>query len=183
MAAYWSDDERAPRELTLASAHKLAHHVERDPKSLREYVMQELDPELDHEVAKLLLNSQRLTNRHKTFAQSPPVRYLVTGLKEVGRAARYGKVKCIVIAPDIEDVTANGGVDTRLHEILRTAYVQDIPVIFALSRSRMGFALGKTLKMSVLGLLETKGIQDQFDRTVSLAFEKRQSWNQRTQRT
>jgi len=176
---YWSEDERAPSKVRLASAHKLGHRPRYDPATLRDYVMQDLDSQLDHEVAKLLLSSQRLTYRHKAFNQSPQVRYIVSGLKEVCRAVKYGKVKCVFIAPDIEDATTNGGVDNRLHDILRVAYEQDVPVVFSLSRTRMGFALGKSLKMSVLGLLETKGIQDQFDHTLSLAYQKRKSWMER----
>lgn len=176
---YWSEDERAPGKVRLASAHKLGHRPRYDPATLRDYVMQDLDSQLDHEVAKLLLSSQRLTYRHKAFNQSPQVRYIVSGLKEVCRAVKYGKVKCVFIAPDIEDATTNGGVDNRLHDILRAAYEQDVPVVYSLSRSRMGFALGKSLKMSVLGLLETKGVQDQFDHTLSLAYQARKSWMER----
>jgi len=180
---YWSDDERVPGNGRLASAHKLGHRPRYDPATIREYVMQDLDSQLDHEVAKLLLHAQRLSNRHKAFDPTPPSpqnpqtrRYIVTGLKEVCRAIRVGRVKCVFIAPDIEDATTNGGVDNRLRDILRAAYEKDVPVVYSLSRTRMGVALGKSLKMSVLGLLETKGVQLQFDRTLSLANQKRKSW-------
>lgn len=174
---YWSEDERAPKCVRLASAHKLGHRPRHDPP--RDYVMQDLDSDLDHQVAKLLLNAHRFTNRRKVFGKDQQLRYICNGLKEVGRAVKYGKAKCVVVAPDLEDLTSTGGVDARMHEILREAYKKDIPVVFALSRNRMGLAIGKQLKMSVLGLLETKGIQDHFDNMLSSAYQQRMSWVER----
>jgi selenocysteine insertion sequence-binding protein 2 len=79
----------------------------------------------------------------------------------------------------IEDSTSNGGVDDRIREILGSAYERDVPVVFALSRTRLGLALGKSLKMSVIGFLETKGMQEQFDHMVSSAYQQRVSWMER----
>jgi len=179
--AYWSEDEHtsAPKKIHRASAHKLGRRPRNDSETVRDYVMQDLDFDLDHEVAKLLLHTQRLSNRHRSFEQGAPVRYFVTGLKEVHRCLKQGKVKSVFIAPDIEDSSSHGGVDDRLHDILRASYQLDVPVIFSLSRSRMGLALGKSLKMSVFGLLETKGINEQVEKTLALGFEKRKSWMER----
>ena len=38
----------------------------------------------------------------------------------------------------------------------------NIPVIFALNRHRIGRAMGKHMRMSVLGLLSTRGVERQF---------------------
>jgi ribosomal protein L7Ae-like RNA K-turn-binding protein len=176
---YWSDDERAPKSVHLPSAHKLGRRPRNDPATLRDYVMQDLDSQLDTEVSKLLLKANRFSTRHKVFETTPQVRYTVNGLKEVCRALNSGKVKCVVIAPDIEDSTSNGGVDDRIREILGSAYERDVPVVFALSRTRLGLALGKSLKMSVIGFLETKGMQEQFDHMVSSAYQQRVSWMER----
>merc|ERR1712196_365173 len=107
--AYWSQDERAPKSMHVPSAHKLGRRPRHDPATLREYVMQDLDWQLDHEAAKPLLHAQRLGSRHKAFKTSPQVRYIVSGIKEVCRAVKSGKVKCVFVAPDIENSASNGG--------------------------------------------------------------------------
>lgn len=188
---YWSDDERAPFNLHLASAHKFRRLPRASAASVNEYVMQDLDSELDHRVATLLLHVKRIHERHISFKEFVSKRKIsivreqqkgfVIGVKEVIRNVRQGKTKCIVVAPDIEDSTAGGGLDERIREIMRAAYQQDIPVIYALSRSRIGRALGKSLRMSVLGVVDTTGVNDLFDSVLDLAYQKRVSWLERQQ--
>lgn len=178
--AYWSDDERAPRKVNLASAHKLGYRPPMAATAVGDYVMQDMDLDLDHRVAKLLLHVRRLHDRHRSFDKNCTTRRnYVVGLKEVARYVRQGKVKCVIVAPDIEDSTADGAVSDRIRDIMRSAYEQDVPVVYALSRSRIGFALQKALKMSILGILETTGVKALYDDMIDDAYKKRLSWVER----
>lgn len=174
--AYWSEDEHAPRAIHRPSAHKIGLRG-CDNRIIRDYVTQKVGPDLDKIVAMLLLNLRRLNDRHRTFepATSPRRRFVI-GIKEVFRSVKNQKAQCIIVAPDIEEIASAGGLDERVRDILRVAYEQDIPVIFALSRVRVGRALAKNLRMSVLAVLDVKGTKSLFDEAVSLAFQKRVEW-------
>eukprot|EP00746_Dinoflagellata_sp_MGD_P003285 gnl/MRDRNA2_/MRDRNA2_106384_c0_seq1.p1 gnl/MRDRNA2_/MRDRNA2_106384_c0~~gnl/MRDRNA2_/MRDRNA2_106384_c0_seq1.p1 ORF type:complete len:517 (+),score=135.97 gnl/MRDRNA2_/MRDRNA2_106384_c0_seq1:125-1675(+) len=174
--AYWSDDDKAPRAIHHASAHKVGH-LQLKTCAPRDYVTQKLGSDLDRNVAMMLLHLRRLNDRHRSFEpEMPPRRRFVVGIKEVFRGVRHGRVKCIIVAPDIEEMTSAGGLDEKVKDILRVGYEQDVPVIFALSRVRIGRALGKSLRMSVLAVLDITGVQDLYESTIDLAFQKRVAW-------
>lgn len=174
--AYWSEDDMAPRAIHRASAHKVGNRP-LDNRTIRDYVTQEVGPDLDKQVAILLLHLRRLNDRHRTFdPEAPGKRRFVVGIKEVSRAVRHGRVKCIIVAPDIEEVGSAGGLDDRVRDILRVSYQQDLPVIFALSRVRIGRAIGKSLRMSVVAILEVAGTQALYDDVLELAYSKRLSF-------
>jgi len=177
--AYWSDDDKAPKAIHRASAHKVG---DRNLNNcvIREYVTQNITKELDSQVATLLLHLRKLNDRHRTIEPNPtggPMkRNYVIGIKEVFRGVRQGRVKCVIIAPDIEEIASAGGLDDRIRDILRVAYEKDVPVIFALSRIRIGRALGKTLRMSVIAVHDTTGVNELYDSVADLSYNLRLEW-------
>lgn len=174
--AYWSDDNQAPRAIHRASAHKIGQRP-LDNRKIREYVTHQVGQDLDRQVAILLLHLRRLNERNRLFEpQAAPCRRYCVGIKEVFRGVKNNKVKCVIVAPDIEEISTAGGLDDRIKDILKVAYEQDVPVIFSLSRVRIGRALGKSLRMSVLAVLDVKGCSDLYDSTIELAFQKRVAW-------
>merc|ERR1719359_1038737 len=97
------------------------------------------------------------------------------------RRTKQGKVRCLIVAPDIEEDGNSGGLDDRMRELIGSAYQNQTPVLFALSRDRLGKALGKSLHISVLGVLDARGAQSLFHESVQLASECRQAWLARIQ--
>ena len=73
-----------------------------------------------------------------------PVTYLLLlygGLcmrREVAKAVRLRKACTVVVAPNIEHIEAEGGLDDLLTSILTQAEASSIPVVFALSRKKLG---------------------------------------------
>jgi ribosomal protein L7Ae-like RNA K-turn-binding protein len=173
---YWSEDER---EGQVTDCKKASAHVLRKHFTPREYVMQDLDPVLDGMVANLLFELNEIQNRHRSLGvNSNKRRSLFLGLREVLRAVRNRRIKCVIVAPDIleQDSEGNGNHEEIVREILRLAYAEDIPVVFALTRSRLGRSLGKLLRTSMIGVLDAKGANDHLQAVVDLAYERRLSW-------
>lgn len=173
---YWSDDDQAPKAVKRASAH---HAVGKVPGIRpRPYVTQGLDDDLDHQVAILLLHLRRLSDRQRIIEPAASAkRRLVVGLKEVARSVRQGRVKCVVVAPDIEEMADSGaGVDERVREIVCECYKQDTPVVFALSRSRIGRAFGKSLRMSALAILDVTGVGELYGNILERSYAQRVAW-------
>jgi len=57
---------------------------------------------------------------------------------QVAKAIRLGKAKTIIVTPNIEKVEAEGGLDDLLTSILEQAQQTHCPIVFALSRKKLG---------------------------------------------
>jgi ribosomal protein L7Ae-like RNA K-turn-binding protein len=182
--AYLSEVEstafRGPSKKT-ASFHFLGRRPRHTDTRIRSYVMQDLSCYLDNLVAKMLLRLQRFTEEGKSMMEANAPRRFIIGLREVSRRMKKNKLACIVVAPDIEEDQEDGGLDDRMRELLASAYSNSIPVIFALSRARIGCAMGKTVQVSVFAVMDATGAQTLLDESVSLAQELKQSWLERVE--
>lgn len=179
--AYWSEtDVRRETECVErkgASAHLFGRRPRAAKKMIRSYVMQDLCFRLDRTIGMLLYRLQRFTDQHRSFKQEGNIhRRFVIGLKEVARRTKQARVDCLIVAPDIEEDADMGGLDDRMRELLASAYQNNIPVIFALTRSRLGRALGKSLQISVLGVLDATGARNLMADSIKLSHECRQAW-------
>ena len=59
--------------------------------------------------------------------------------------------------------------DDKVEDIIKAARSNGIPVIFALSRSRLGKALGKSMRMSAASVLMVDGVYEHFQEILELA--------------
>ena len=64
--------------------------------------------------------------------------------REVAKAVRLRKACTVVVAPNIEHIEAEGGLDDLLTSILMQAEGSGIPIIFALSRKKLGQVSGRS---------------------------------------
>ena len=101
----------------------------------------------------------RLQLRAKDNKNVKARRRLVMGLREVCRGIRAKKVKMIVMANNLDQY---GALDVKLQEILDLAKEHDLPVIFELNKRKIGKALGKTIKVSVVGIENADGAYEPF---------------------
>ena len=58
--------------------------------------------------------------------------------REVAKAVKLRKAKTVVVAPNIEQIESEGGLDDLMRSILKQAEEFGLPVVFALSRKKMG---------------------------------------------
>lgn len=67
---------------------------------------------------------------------------------------RVGKAKAVVVAPNIEPVEGEAGLSALLAGILSDARERGVPIVFALSRKRMGqVRIHLWLHLLVLGMV------------------------------
>jgi selenocysteine insertion sequence-binding protein 2 len=140
--------------------------------AVREYVTQQkLDPALDvlcfELVEKLFQFQERLRLRDPTKAKQR--RRLVFGLREVKRGVKLGQVKCVVVAPNIDEGHFAGGLDDTVNEIIALGRAsEDCTVLFALSKKKLGKALGKKVRVSAVGVYSLDGAYDAYKKIVKL---------------
>ena len=111
-------------------------------------------------LAEMLGELMRLQERSKDDKNARARRRLVMGLREVARGIRAHKVKMVVMANNLDD--EYGAIDTKLQEILEIACTEDVPVVFEFNKRKLGKAVGKSIKVSVVGIQSADGAQEQF---------------------
>jgi len=101
----------------------------------------------------------RLQERSKDDKNARARRRLVMGLREVARGIRAHKVKMVVMANNLDQY---GAIDAKLQEILDLARAEDLPILYELNKRKLGKAIGKSIKVSVVGIQNADGAHDQF---------------------
>merc|ERR1712086_498788 len=112
-------------------------------------------------VIEMLSELMRLQQRSKDDKNARSRRRLVMGLREVARGIRAHKVKMVVMANNLDQY---GAIDSKLQEILDLASKEGLPVLFELNKRKLGKALGKSIKVSVVGIQNAEGAQEGFKR-------------------
>ena len=85
---------------------------------------------------------------------------LLAGLREVTKQVERRRVKIIFLAPDIQRCPETGGLDEAVEHLLNLARQADLPVVYALSRRKMGRVLCKKVPVSCCGILNYQATED-----------------------
>mmetsp|Transcript_4896 Transcript_4896/g.7435 ORF Transcript_4896/g.7435 Transcript_4896/m.7435 type:complete len:488 (+) Transcript_4896:642-2105(+) len=117
-------------------------------------------------LTEMLGELMRLQQRSKDQKNARSRRRLVMGLREVARGIRAHKVKMVVMANNLDEY---GAIDSKLQEILDLAHAEDVPVIFELNKRKLGKAVGKSIKVSVVGVQNVMGAEQQFKQLKKMA--------------
>jgi ribosomal protein L7Ae-like RNA K-turn-binding protein len=103
-------------------------------------------------------------------------RYYVCGLREVCKAIKAGKAVAVLLAPNIEQNTAEGGLNDSVQDIITACSASDIPIVFALSRKKMGEVYGFRKRMSAIALLDVSSVHETMAQVLQLAADGRRQW-------
>eukprot|EP00775_Hariotina_reticulata_P004675 gene4675-4929_t len=95
---------------------------------------------------------------------------------KVRKSVKLGKAKAVLLAPNIEQMEAEGGLTDSVDDILASCTAAEVPVVFALSRKKMGEVYGFRKRMSAIAVLEVGGVQDVFETVLQLADEGQARW-------
>lgn len=85
---------------------------------------------------------------------------LVAGLREVTKQVERNRVKIIFLAPDIQRCPETGGLDEAVKRLLDTARRMDLPIVYALSRRKIGRVLLKKVPVSCVGILNYQATEE-----------------------
>ena len=133
--------------------------VEKMPK----YASQVITTPLNQAVQALFSELRRLQERlYKTDPiKAKSKKRFTFGLREVVKNVELGKCKAVVVAPNIESTgDMEGGLDDQIWQIVKKCRELNTPVLFALTRSRLGKLCGPRY-VSCVAVLNTDGLEDQ----------------------
>ncbi len=122
------------------------------------------DEELNFLIKSMLLKLMGFQERARKLDPAKargPRRRVVFGLRETERGLRLGYVKMVIMAHDIESCTSPGGLDDKVTDIIKLCKDCDIPVIYGLNKRKLGRALNKPTKVSVVGIYHFDGAEDE----------------------
>jgi ribosomal protein L7Ae-like RNA K-turn-binding protein len=145
---------------------------------VRHYVRQVLSDELDEKVKAMLADLSKFQERARErdpqkFAK---LKRFCVGMSEATRSVKRGKAKCLIVAPNLDKSEADGGLDDTVEDLMDVCFEHEVPIIFALSRNRMGKALGKNIRISIVCVLSVEGVHQEFRQIVKIAEELRKQW-------
>jgi len=176
--------QRSPLESFL-----FCHHPRRHQDHAREYCRQIISPSLNEkvesflkELQKLQLKTQLKSQQKEKSSKGPGKlklfkRRYVCGMREVMKLLQTKKIKHVVMAPSIEKVKTEGGLDDLAESILKLCDENGTPITFALNRKTLGKALLKKSKISMVGILDTGGVGDLYFQMASLSERLREQWH------
>lgn len=85
---------------------------------------------------------------------------LVAGLREVTKQVERKRIKIVFLTPDIQRCPETGGLDEAVQRLLDLARQAGLPVVYALSRRKLGRVLLKKVPVSVCGILNFQATEE-----------------------
>ncbi|GAQ80416.1 hypothetical protein KFL_000530420 [Klebsormidium nitens] len=176
----WTEAEDDMTGLVRAHKQKQEPVTYIGPNVKIRYCQQVISPELNATCFALLQELLRFQERVR--AQDPAKlkmkRRLVTGFREVAKSVKTKRAGCLIVAPNIEETTEDGVLDTSLEAILGSARENGVPVVCALTRLRIAQAFGRRVRMSIVAILSFEGADEQYKRLLALAAAGRKEWEE-----
>ena len=155
------------------------------PPAARPYVRQVITPDLNRAAVDLLSRLLAWQDAARGGAGLAPVdpappplapgRRLVSGLRDIARCVRAGAAVAVIVAPNVEPAPADGG-DDLLAAVLSASVSARAPIVFALSRKKLGQVFGVRKKMSAVAVVDAAGAEDALARVLALAAAGRAEW-------
>lgn len=117
-------------------------------------------------LVEMLGELSRLQKRAMEDKNTKARRRLVFGLREVARGIRSHKVKMVVMANNLDQY---GAIDEKLQEIINLAKAEGVPIFYEFTKRTLGKAIGKSIKIAVVGIQNADGAHQPFKKLNSIA--------------
>ena len=132
------------------------------------YVQSKPTQELETLVREFLAESALLHEklRSKNPVRAAQLRRIVCGVRETERDVRLRSVQLLVIATNVEPF---GGLQSRMHALAERAREAQVPVVWALTRKRLGAAVGLRRSVAVVAVGSTQNLEPLARRVIDMA--------------
>lgn len=152
-----------------------------NPSFVREYCLQDITSELKNIVEELLITLRNFQSRLRALnpQKAKAKRRLISGFRETIRSLESNKIKCVIMAPNIDEIRSPGGLNDAIQKILKLARKKNVEVVYALRKNRLGRAMGKKHKLSIVGIRDYDGANELFNKMLQLARQGRKSYSNR----
>lgn len=154
------DDKPEIKDDVIPDSKPLPRHS----RNFREYCTNILTPGLNRSLEKFLCEIARLQRRHYDKDQNKAKyrRRYYSGLKEVEKHVEFHKVKFVIIAPDIEKIQLEGGLDDQVQKLITVCKQQNVVFCFGLRRRKLGYYTHGTGFVGAIGIANYSGTEKLF---------------------
>uniref|UniRef100_A0A1B6DB33 Ribosomal protein eL8/eL30/eS12/Gadd45 domain-containing protein n=1 Tax=Clastoptera arizonana TaxID=38151 RepID=A0A1B6DB33_9HEMI len=149
-------------------------------RRFREYCDNIITPALVESVCGMLSSIVKFQDRqynHDPIKAHAKRRY-VTGLREAEKFLKLGKAKILILAPDLEKVPGENGLDGIIYRLKEEAQSKSVPYVFGPNRMKLGYCTLKKQKISAVAILRFEGAETQFSEMISLLNEARAKYKE-----
>ncbi|KAI9551806.1 hypothetical protein GHT06_022142 [Daphnia sinensis] len=152
-------------------------------KKFREYCDQMLTDQIDLLARDMLYHLRMFQDRvyKKDPIKARMKKRLVAGLREVTKQVERNRVKIIFLAPDIQRCPETGGLDEAVKRLLDSARRLDLPIVYALSRRKLGRVLFKKVPVSCCGILNYQATEETWKQLTEAVTVARENYQKRLQ--
>jgi len=139
-------------------------------RKFRSYCTHLLSPDLDTAISQLLTDLVRFQDKQhaKDPIKAKARRRYVVGLREVAKFLKVKKVSCVILAPDIERVETEGGLDDTVTKLIKDSEVQEVNTVFGLNRRKLGKLCLKKVPVSCIGIMNYQGSDENYKQILAL---------------
>lgn len=139
--------------------------------NVEQYVDYEINENLNKAVQDLLCKLVSWQERTRQFdpVNAKRKRRLVSGIRESLKLTKLNKIVALVIAPNVQPIVQDEKVFYPIQELIDAGKQHGVPIVFALSRKRMGSLLGQRKNVSVFGLIDVNGAETELKHVVEMA--------------
>jgi selenocysteine insertion sequence-binding protein 2 len=134
--------------------------------SARPYAKLASDETIKTTIVEMLSELMRLQRRALEENNVKAKRRLVMGLREVARGIRAHKVKLVVMANNLDEY---GVIDATVQSIIDLAQKEEVPIYYELNKKALGKAVGKSIKVAVVGVQSPEGAHQQYKKLICYA--------------
>ncbi|XP_033341025.2 uncharacterized protein LOC117229008 [Megalopta genalis] len=134
-------------------------------RNFREYCTNMLTPGFTSALETFLREITRLQKRYheKNPNKSLYKRRYYSGLKETRKHCELKKLKFVIIAPDIERVELEGGLDDEVSKLLNVCSKENVSVCFGMTRRKLGYYTHGRGFVGCVGIANYSGIEEIFE--------------------
>lgn len=139
--------------------------------NIREYVDQKITQDLDlciqELIEKLIFFYKR--KKQEKITKKVKKRY-VKGFKECLKKCASGDLKCVIMAPNIEKVEGEGGLDELVSNLLALCRLHKVPVVFGLSMRAIGsLFINNAAILAVVGITDFTSAEKLFEKMITIS--------------
>ena len=138
------------------------------PTALPQYICHALSADLDEAAFGILKELSRLQAKGKDQPEEKRYKYkkFIVGLREVQRASSRKELKGVIVATNLEAVDE---LDSLIVQLRDDCAQSEVPFVVALTRRRIGKALAKSMKQSLVGIVSLDGVHQPWKAFVEMA--------------
>ena len=124
------------------------------------------DESIKPTIIEMLSELMRLQRRAMEENNVKAKRRLVMGLREVARGIRSHKVKLVIMANNLDEY---GVIDQTVQDIVDLAKTEEVPIYYELNKKGLGKAVGKSIKVAIVGVQSADGAHQQYKKLMNYA--------------